>query len=189
MQIRIIPFPHKSAERTELIQNIYCWKFNFYHLTYFYNFEAFKFHWLNHLKIWRRKNFCILKVTEDFYTDPHPHPYSLVREVRIRGSGSVPKCHRSGTLLSEPEPKLRITAPAPFYFTQTRIKLYLPATHNIGRYDTTILKSSIPSDEIDVSNNQFHNSILKESILRNQSLGSFKSLKIRAPRKETLSKF
>jgi hypothetical protein len=42
--------------------------------------------------------FCILKVTEYFGTDPHLHPDQLVR-VTDRGSGSVPKCHGSRTLL------------------------------------------------------------------------------------------
>ncbi len=46
-------------------------KFNFNHKTYLYNFEAFKFYILKHCK-YEEKNVCILKVTEDFGTDPHP---------------------------------------------------------------------------------------------------------------------
>jgi hypothetical protein len=41
-------------------------------------------------------DFLHLKVIEDFGTDPHPD--LLPVRVRIRGSGSLPKGHGSGTL-------------------------------------------------------------------------------------------
>jgi hypothetical protein len=49
-----------------------------------------------------KKNFffCILKVTEDFCTDPHPHPDTLVRgtDPRIRIRILINMCHGSVTL-------------------------------------------------------------------------------------------
>jgi hypothetical protein len=43
-------FSLKSVERSERIQKFSGYKFNFNHQKYFYNFEAFKLHWLKHLK-------------------------------------------------------------------------------------------------------------------------------------------
>jgi hypothetical protein len=61
-------------------------KIDFYHQTYFYNFEALKFHDLNITKFEKNRFFCILKVTDNFGTDPHPHPDPLVEgtDPRIR---------------------------------------------------------------------------------------------------------
>ncbi len=50
-------------------------KFNFSHQTCFHNFEAFKFPFIKNLKKYVKIDLvCILKVTEDFGTDPYPHP-------------------------------------------------------------------------------------------------------------------
>jgi hypothetical protein len=49
----------------------------------------------------KKKIFCICKVTEDFGINPHPNPDPLVRGMELRiqiSSGSVQKCHRSGTM-------------------------------------------------------------------------------------------
>jgi hypothetical protein len=49
-------------------------KIYFNHQTYFYNFEACKFHFLNIKKYKIIDFFCILRVTEDFGKDLDPHP-------------------------------------------------------------------------------------------------------------------
>jgi hypothetical protein len=41
--------------------------------------------------------FCICKVTEDFGMDPHPLGRGTEPRIQI-SSGSIQKCHRSGTL-------------------------------------------------------------------------------------------
>jgi hypothetical protein len=74
-------------------------KFNFNHQTYLYNFEAF----LNF--IFFKYVFCILKVTEDFGTDPdlYPDPFVSGIDPRIRICNRIryiPKCHGSGPLIS-----------------------------------------------------------------------------------------
>jgi hypothetical protein len=59
----------------------------------------------NKLKKKRREKIFVgktLKVTDEKGQGPDPDPDSLVRgtgTLRIRESGSVPKCHGSGTLL------------------------------------------------------------------------------------------
>ncbi len=52
IRIQILPFPHKSVQRTEImvaskifIKKLSCYKF-FYHKTYFLNFAALKFHFM-----------------------------------------------------------------------------------------------------------------------------------------------
>jgi hypothetical protein len=64
-------------------------------------YEAFIFHLLKHLKIFFLNSFfCILKVSEDFGTDPHQDPLVRGTDPRIRIRIRIlPKCHGSGTPL------------------------------------------------------------------------------------------
>jgi hypothetical protein len=72
-----------------LIQKFPCQIFNFNQTTYFYNLEAFNYHFLKDHKKYEKIDFVgILKATEDFGMDQHPHPDPLVRgtdpRIRIR---------------------------------------------------------------------------------------------------------
>ncbi len=89
LRLRILPFSHKSVERTEiLIQPFSCKKFNFNHQTYFSNSEPFKFHLLKHyVTDWEHCLVACLPANVPdpwhFKTDPDPwirtmdHGYSF----------------------------------------------------------------------------------------------------------------